>query len=225
MLKNIEDLVPNLILECSLSDTSKKKRAFDEVVRMLTIRQDIYDEMLTLAGKIRILINTKYQEFSETNKPIIEEFQEKFPPVEPSNPHVQPEKIKAKRGRKPKRLVCEASNLMLLAEQAEALRKDTKIKLIPKLKRKESIFKPVVKKTRKRRQSKKSKPETEPESDDNLSDSEKVADQEPDDNEPVYCTCSKVSYGLMIECENESCPIEWFHFKCVGLKTEPKGKW
>lgn len=21
------------------------------------------------------------------------------------------------------------------------------------------------------------------------------------------------------------CPIEWFHFACVGLTTKPKGKW
>ena len=21
------------------------------------------------------------------------------------------------------------------------------------------------------------------------------------------------------------CPIEWYHYKCVGLKEEPKGDW
>jgi len=31
----------------------------------------------------------------------------------------------------------------------------------------------------------------------------------------------------MIACENESCPIEWFHYECVGLLPGqgPKGKW
>ncbi len=47
----------------------------------------------------------------------------------------------------------------------------------------------------------------------------------PDPNEPVYCTCRKVSSGQMIACENEQCVIEWFHFHCVGLTAEPKISW
>ena len=46
-----------------------------------------------------------------------------------------------------------------------------------------------------------------------------------DPNEPRYCLCHQVSYGEMIGCDNESCPLEWFHFNCVGLTTKPKGKW
>ncbi|EDO37532.1 predicted protein [Nematostella vectensis] len=34
-----------------------------------------------------------------------------------------------------------------------------------------------------------------------------------------------VSYGEMIGCDNMECPIEWFHFPCVGLVAKPKGKW
>jgi len=39
--------------------------------------------------------------------------------------------------------------------------------------------------------------------------------------------CQQVSFGDMIACENESCPIEWFHYECVGLLPGqgPKGKW
>ncbi|KAK2553049.1 Inhibitor of growth protein 5 [Acropora cervicornis] len=33
-----------------------------------------------------------------------------------------------------------------------------------------------------------------------------------DPNEPTYCLCHQ-------------CPIEWFHFPCVGLTSKPKGKW
>ena len=29
----------------------------------------------------------------------------------------------------------------------------------------------------------------------------------------------------MIKCDNPSCKREWFHFHCVGLKNQPKGKW
>ncbi|XP_065133257.1 inhibitor of growth protein 5b [Paramisgurnus dabryanus] len=52
-----------------------------------------------------------------------------------------------------------------------------------------------------------------------------VLDMPVDPNEPTYCLCSQVSYGEMIGCDNADCPIEWFHFTCVGLTTKPKGKW
>ncbi|KAI5629820.1 inhibitor of growth protein 1 [Silurus asotus] len=46
-----------------------------------------------------------------------------------------------------------------------------------------------------------------------------------DPNEPTYCLCEQVSYGEMICCDNDKCPIEWFHFSCVDLHHKPKGKW
>ncbi|RZF41047.1 hypothetical protein LSTR_LSTR002679 [Laodelphax striatellus] len=52
-----------------------------------------------------------------------------------------------------------------------------------------------------------------------------VLDMPVDPNEPTYCLCHQVSYGEMIGCDNPDCPIEWFHFACVGLSTKPKGKW
>lgn len=52
-----------------------------------------------------------------------------------------------------------------------------------------------------------------------------VLDMPVDPNEPTYCLCHQVSYGEMIGCDNHDCPIEWFHFACVGLTTKPKGKW
>lgn len=52
-----------------------------------------------------------------------------------------------------------------------------------------------------------------------------VLDMPVDPNEPTYCLCHQVSYGEMIGCDNPDCPIEWFHFVCVGLTTKPKGKW
>ena len=36
-----------------------------------------------------------------------------------------------------------------------------------------------------------------------------------------YCFCHSVSYGDMVGCENDQCPYEWFHLKCVGLKEPP----
>lgn len=46
-----------------------------------------------------------------------------------------------------------------------------------------------------------------------------------DPNEPTYCLCNQVSYGDMVACDNPDCKIEWFHFGCVGVKEQPKGKW
>lgn len=46
-----------------------------------------------------------------------------------------------------------------------------------------------------------------------------------DPDEPTYCLCDQVSFGEMIGCDNDLCPIEWFHFSCVQLTTKPKGKW
>ncbi|XP_047122695.1 inhibitor of growth protein 3 isoform X1 [Hydra vulgaris] len=47
----------------------------------------------------------------------------------------------------------------------------------------------------------------------------------PDPNEPTYCLCNQVSYGEMVGCDNSACPVEWFHYGCVGLTDAPKGKW
>ncbi|CAB0005699.1 unnamed protein product [Nesidiocoris tenuis] len=44
-------------------------------------------------------------------------------------------------------------------------------------------------------------------------------------DEPTYCLCDQISYGEMILCDNDLCPIEWFHFVCVSLTTKPKGRW
>ncbi|KNE66576.1 hypothetical protein AMAG_11703 [Allomyces macrogynus ATCC 38327] len=46
-----------------------------------------------------------------------------------------------------------------------------------------------------------------------------------DPNEKTYCLCNQVSFGTMVACSNLDCPIEWFHFPCVGIKEEPKGDW
>jgi len=52
-----------------------------------------------------------------------------------------------------------------------------------------------------------------------------VVDMPVDPNEPTYCLCQQVSYGEMIGCDNQDCPIEWFHFPCMALTIKPKGKW
>lgn len=74
------------------------------------------------------------------------------------------------------------------------------------------------------------KPKKQESSEDNAGDikashASDVLDMPVDPNEPTYCLCHQVSYGEMIGCDNVDCPIEWFHFACVGLTNKPKGKW
>uniref|UniRef100_A0A7S3XEX9 PHD finger protein ING n=1 Tax=Picocystis salinarum TaxID=88271 RepID=A0A7S3XEX9_9CHLO len=48
-----------------------------------------------------------------------------------------------------------------------------------------------------------------------------------DPNEPRYCSCNGVSYGDMVACDNPDCPVEWYHFGCVGLApgSDPPDTW
>ncbi len=49
--------------------------------------------------------------------------------------------------------------------------------------------------------------------------------RETGSDEKTYCLCKKVSYGEMIACDNPRCEIEWFHFACVEVRVQPKGRW
>lgn len=48
---------------------------------------------------------------------------------------------------------------------------------------------------------------------------------EEEESEPVYCLCKQVAHGEMIACDNEDCPIEWFHYACVNLTRKPRNSW
>lgn len=50
-------------------------------------------------------------------------------------------------------------------------------------------------------------------------------DDEENGDDKKYCICQSVSYGDMVACDNDQCPYEWFHWTCVGLKSEPAGTW
>lgn len=40
-----------------------------------------------------------------------------------------------------------------------------------------------------------------------------------------YCICNSSAYGTMICCDNPSCPVKWYHFKCANITTPPKDEW
>lgn len=53
------------------------------------------------------------------------------------------------------------------------------------------------------------------------------ADSKEKENESPkqFCYCRKGEVGSMIACDNPDCPVEWFHWTCVGVTTEPDGAW
>lgn len=50
-------------------------------------------------------------------------------------------------------------------------------------------------------------------------------DEDEDNDDQLYCYCQKVSFGNMVGCDNDNCEYQWFHWECVGLKSEPEGEW
>ncbi|WPH01273.1 Hypothetical protein R9X50_00411100 [Acrodontium crateriforme] len=52
-------------------------------------------------------------------------------------------------------------------------------------------------------------------------------DEDDENDDQLYCYCQKVSFGDMVGCDNDNCDFQWFHWGCVGLKSEPdpSGEW
>uniref|UniRef100_A0A1X7UCN6 PHD-type domain-containing protein n=1 Tax=Amphimedon queenslandica TaxID=400682 RepID=A0A1X7UCN6_AMPQE len=44
-------------------------------------------------------------------------------------------------------------------------------------------------------------------------------------NKRVFSYCGEEEYGSIIACDNPSCALEWFHYNCVGITTNPVGNW
>ncbi len=40
-------------------------------------------------------------------------------------------------------------------------------------------------------------------------------------SEEKYCTCLGKETSRMVACDEPTCPIEWFHYECIGLKKAP----
>lgn len=56
-------------------------------------------------------------------------------------------------------------------------------------------------------------------------DMEDAAYDEDNEDNAAYCICQKPSFGNMVACDNDKCELEWFHWECVGLQSEPRGRW
>lgn len=51
--------------------------------------------------------------------------------------------------------------------------------------------------------------------------------QDTRNDSSLYCYCRRPYDEMyeMIACDANDCPIEWFHFECVGIKYAPQDKW
>ena len=53
---------------------------------------------------------------------------------------------------------------------------------------------------------------------------QKSSDKEATARNEFWCLCGGPESGNMIACDNPSCPIEWFHFECLGLMDTQRWK-
>merc|ERR1712228_523854 len=44
-------------------------------------------------------------------------------------------------------------------------------------------------------------------------------------DDAIICSCKKQSSGKIIKCDNTACKIQWFHWKCVGVKKTRRAEW
>jgi hypothetical protein len=52
------------------------------------------------------------------------------------------------------------------------------------------------------------------------------APQIPGPAAETWCICHRPEDGtLMIACENDACPIQWYHGICLGINTALEGDW
>jgi len=42
--------------------------------------------------------------------------------------------------------------------------------------------------------------------------------QQVQQNQGIFCYCHGPDTGIMIGCDNDDCPIWWFHIKCLKIK-------
>ena len=216
VLSQIEDISSKI----TKAPITKQKKCKEELRTLITAYEELSIEKLEYATSINSMIKAKVQNFNfvMTQKEHPEEEEVTYHEVlevvklpeqtnqlpEPPNKtevpvEVKVEKIKGRRGRKPKALKDDC-NLMMLADIATKKRRNKKVKV---------------------------KEDKEEHEESETGESQQEGERaEVSTNETVYCNCSSDSCtGPMILCDNEACSIEWFHFNCVGLKRPPKGKW
>ncbi|KAM9193868.1 inhibitor of growth protein 2 [Mergus octosetaceus] len=194
-LKEIDDVYEKYKSE---NDPAQKKRLQQHLQRALINSQELGDEKIQIVTQMLELVENRARQM-ETHSQCFQDLSENEKPLEKAKMEsCQPERS----SRRPRRQrTSESRDLCHIANGIDDCDDQP-----PKEKRSKSSKK-------KKRSKAKQEREVSP------------VEFAIDPNEPTYCLCNQVSYGEMIGCDNEQCPIEWFHFSCVGLTYKPKGKW
>ncbi|NXS11849.1 ING2 protein, partial [Neodrepanis coruscans] len=194
-LKEIDDVYEKYKSE---NDPVQKKRLQQHLQRALINSQELGDEKIQIVTQMLELVENRARQM-ETHSQCFQDLSENEKPLEKAKMEsCQPERS----SRRPRRQrTSESRDLCHIANGIDDCDDQP-----PKEKRSKSSKKKKRSKTKQERE---------------VSPVEFAIDP----NEPTYCLCNQVSYGEMIGCDNEQCPIEWFHFSCVGLTYKPKGKW
>uniref|UniRef100_A0A8C6IQZ3 Inhibitor of growth protein n=3 Tax=Melopsittacus undulatus TaxID=13146 RepID=A0A8C6IQZ3_MELUD len=194
-LKEIDDVYEKYKSE---NDPVQKKRLQQHLQRALINSQELGDEKIQIVTQMLELVENRARQM-ETHSQCFQDLSENEKPIEKAKMEsCQPERS----SRRPRRQrTSESRDLCHIANGIDDCDDQP-----PKEKRSKSSKK-------KKRSKAKQEREVSP------------VEFAIDPNEPTYCLCNQVSYGEMIGCDNEQCPIEWFHFSCVGLTYKPKGKW
>ncbi|KAJ3585370.1 hypothetical protein NHX12_014091 [Muraenolepis orangiensis] len=219
VLKEVDDVFERFQGE---PDAAQRRRLQVQLQRALIASQELGDEKIHVVTQMTELVENRWRHMDGRSRCLEEPAspergperrgsglpQETTPVATPAVAGAPPERASARRPRRQRnsesRDSCHASaNGSLADDPAEEAPPSSR----PREKKSKSA--------KKKKQQRKAKQERDA----------SPADLAVDPNEPTYCLCEQVSYGEMIGCDNEGCPIEWFHFSCVGLTYKPKGKW
>lgn len=50
-----------------------------------------------------------------------------------------------------------------------------------------------------------------------LQEPQKEREEEKNPSGHLWCTCRRMSFDDMVACDNQNCPIQWFHMTCVNM--------
>ena len=216
---------------CDAIESSEKKKHFKQLMSFLHKIDDIYTERARLISEIQEVVDSKHELLSNLRG----SYGDKFTTQE----HSGSSKGDAKSSHNVKRLSSKKkTSKQLRSENIRGNISSKKTSVSAKLayaakstprqnKSSSNRVAPAVPAVSGKKQAKSKRRETSStrsDADSSSSESSKEGGTR-NPNDPLYCVCNRVSFGEMIACDNDNCPLEWFHFNCVNVHSRPKGKW
>ncbi|XP_061565854.1 inhibitor of growth protein 2 [Cololabis saira] len=206
VLKEVDEVFEKYKAE---QDAAQRKRLQVQLQRALIVSQELGDEKIHVVTQMTELVENRSRQM-ESHSLVLQE------PGEPERVSVERRSSSVPEAPAPERSSTRRPRRQRISESRDPAHPAANGSLLDDSLEELSLPPPREKKSK---SSKKKKRKAKQERD------ASPVDFAIDPNEPTYCLCEQVSYGEMIGCDNDQCPIEWFHFSCVGLTYKPKGKW